>query len=301
MLFLDERQKKLTSLDVIAAEKEEDRRLHTTLLQNTKMAIGLAGAVIMAACADEQTASALAETCTTLSSFCKLVTDSRCSDEDVTTLAADARKLASLFEKEQPPAVAEPDISKKDSKVNVVDSIRERLAEDSPVERGGALLDAGRLIRLRSPSVLLQLEEWLFVAMKDALFDSDSYVYLAAINGLAEASCYSSKYLREMISLFKNFEIPSTSSDSQVKDKEEDDVAVEEDPIRVDVVVRSRLCEAIGKVKDKEEDDVAVEEDPVRVDVVVRSRLCEAIGKVFRELEGVFAVHFQEKLVLKVT
>lgn len=41
-------------LDVIAAEKEEDRILHATIIQNAKMAVGLAGGVIMGACVDEQ-------------------------------------------------------------------------------------------------------------------------------------------------------------------------------------------------------------------------------------------------------
>ncbi|VDK43229.1 unnamed protein product [Cylicostephanus goldi] len=131
----------------------------------------------------------------------------------------------------------------RESAVDVVESIRERIALDSPVDRGGALLDVGRLIRSRSPTILLQLEEWLFEAMKEALFDHDSYVYLAAINALAEASCYSSNsfyvFCCADAPLFKMF---------QAEPNQEPETANGEEPVSTEVVVRSRLCEAIGKV-----------------------------------------------------
>ncbi|CAJ0598113.1 unnamed protein product [Cylicocyclus nassatus] len=249
MQYLQERSKKLSSLDIIAVESEEDRQLHVTELQNAKMAVGLAGAVVVTASLDEEISSELSKTCAVMSSFSKLVNDLKCSDEDVLVIGSDAQKLASLFEKEQSSTeVTHSVTSKKESAVDVVESMRERITQDSPVDRGGALLDVGRLIRSRSPTILLQLEEWLFEAMKGALFDHDSYVYLAAINALAEASCYSSKYLREMISLFKDFQVPSTSSAPQADPIQESDAVNGENPVSVEVVVRSRLCEAIGKV-----------------------------------------------------
>ncbi|KHJ96987.1 hypothetical protein OESDEN_03047 [Oesophagostomum dentatum] len=246
---LKRRQKTLNSLDVIAPN-DDAKHLHATIVQNAKMAIGLAGAVVMTAFADEQISSALSETCVVLASFSNFVSLSKCSDEEVIVLAADAGKLATLFKKDLllPDERTIPE--KNEIPVNPIDSIRERLAQDSPVDRGGALLDAGRLIRLRNATILLQLEEWLFDALKEALYDPDSYVYLATINALAEASCYNSKYLREMVSLFKNFDVSKILTEIKVEDEGmvEKTQTEKDDSVRVDVVIRSRLCEVIGKV-----------------------------------------------------
>ncbi|KAK6742487.1 hypothetical protein RB195_010011 [Necator americanus] len=253
--YLEQRQKAFDCLDIVAAESEADCRLHATILQNAKMAIGLTGAVVMAAQADKQISSAFSETCIVLLSFFDLVSGLKHKDDDLLVLAADAHKLASLFEKDREsiivlsPSTNQPLYYFGENSISVLDSIRHRLAEASPVDRGGALLDVGRLIRLRNATVLLQLEEWLFEEMKGALFDSDSYVYLAAINALAETACYNTKYLSEMISLFKNFAEISTSSES--KSEIEETVANEPekgDSVHIDVAVRSRLCEVIGKV-----------------------------------------------------
>ncbi|EYB86841.1 hypothetical protein Y032_0272g929 [Ancylostoma ceylanicum] len=259
--YLDRREKAFETLDIIAAESEDDRSLHATIIQNAKMAVGLAGGVIMGACVDEQVSSALLETCDVLMSFSNFVSGLKRNDESISVVAADARKLASLFGKDASSVAEAPSpVKEKEGTVNIVDSIRNRLANDSPVERGGALLDAGRLIRLRNPTILLHLEEWLFEAMKEAIYDCDSYVYLAAINAVAETACYNSKYLRELISIFKNFEIPAQS-------KTEDGV--------------------------EDEKQAADKDQSVPVDIVVRSRLCEVIGKVFREL-GRFCFAFEE-------
>ncbi|RCN36813.1 hypothetical protein ANCCAN_17301 [Ancylostoma caninum] len=253
MQYLDHREKAFETLDVIAAEGEDDRRLHATIVQNAKMAVGLAGGVIMGACVDEQVSSALLETCDALMSFSNFASGLKRSDDAILVVAADARKLASLFGKDLPSAAeTPPPIKNKEGPGNIVDSIRDRLADDSPVERGGALLDAGRLIRLRNPTILLHLEEWLFKAMKgidleEAIFDCDSYVYLAAINAVAEAACYNSNYLRELISIFKNSE-SVTESKSEVDVEGEKSAADKDNSVPVDVVVRSRLCEVIGKV-----------------------------------------------------
>ncbi|KAK6049834.1 HEAT repeat protein [Cooperia oncophora] len=128
------------------------------------------------------------------------------------------------------------------STVDMIGDIRESLSDESPVTRGGALLNVSRLIRARNVDILMELDKWLFKAMKEAIVDPDSYVYLAAINALAEAACYGSTYLRELVALFKSFrsleEIP----------KDED--AETEAPSSADseMVVRSRLCEVLGKV-----------------------------------------------------
>ncbi|PIO65582.1 HEAT repeat protein [Teladorsagia circumcincta] len=120
--------------------------------------------------------------------------------------------------------------------------MRESLADESPVTRGGALLNVGRLIRTRNVDVLIELDKWLFQALKDAIADSDSYVYLAAINALAEAACYGSTYLRELITLFKTFRGSAVTSKSEDVETECSSTADTE------TIVRSRLCEALGKV-----------------------------------------------------
>lgn len=52
--------------------------------------------------------------------------------------------------------------------------------------------------------------------VSDAISDSDSYVYLAAINALAEAACYGSTYLRDLIALFKNFRVSTLDQENYV-------------------------------------------------------------------------------------
>ncbi|KAJ1370740.1 hypothetical protein KIN20_032540 [Parelaphostrongylus tenuis] len=118
--------------------------------------------------------------------------------------------------------------------------------DSSPVTRGVALLEAGRLIRFRHTVILGELDKWLFSAIKDLILDPDSYVYLAAINALAEAACYGSTYLREMITLFKNFNgTKATDAKIQAAYESSEDVA---STVNTDVILRSRLCEVLGKV-----------------------------------------------------
>ncbi|VDP39552.1 unnamed protein product [Heligmosomoides polygyrus] len=131
---------------------------------------------------------------------------------------------------------------------DIVASIRERLTEGSPVERGGALIDAARLIRFRNTNILVELDRWLFEAMKNAISDSDSYVYLAAINALAEAACYGSTYLRDLIALFKNFRVSTLDQENYVMINNSHGDAVEKNNADREVIVRSRLCEVLGKV-----------------------------------------------------
>ncbi|KAK5974384.1 Xpo1 domain-containing protein [Trichostrongylus colubriformis] len=237
------------SLDIIAVASEHEQQLRSAISQNVKMAIGLAGAVIMAATMGEKTTLALSEACLALTSFSDCVYSLGCKDETFLAMAADAKKLGSVFGVEgpsrRPPVVSTRKESaniSRTARVDVINSIRESLLDESPVTRGGALLDAGRLIRARNVDILVELDKWLFKALKDAVVDSDSYVYLAAINALAEAACYGSTYLRELIALFKSF--PRFSITSTNEDLEN------EAPSAADthIIIRSRLCEVLGKV-----------------------------------------------------
>ncbi|XGW18797.1 hypothetical protein V3C99_002971 [Haemonchus contortus] len=239
--YISEHHEKMT-LDIIAAPNEHDQQLRSTIAQNAKMAVGLAGAVIMAATIAEKTTSALSETCAELKSFSDCVYSFDCKDDAFLAMAEDARKLCSLFGLEatvpNPPAASPKKVR---SMVDVIGEIREGLIDESPVTRGGALLQAGRLIQARNVDILMELDKWLFRALKDSIVDPDSYVYLAAINALAEAACYSSTFLRELITLFKTFR---GSTESPCKENAEIDTTTADTA----TIVRSRLCEVLGKV-----------------------------------------------------
>ncbi|KJH48820.1 HEAT repeat protein [Dictyocaulus viviparus] len=249
MGHLNERYEK-KSLDVIAGEDERDRQLHSLISQNAKMAIGLAGAVIMTAKLDDKTNSALSNLRCSLSSFALHIDHLKCDEETFVTMANDARELISVFG-EVVPAKNPVDLLRKkpESCIDLVDSLREGLLSDSPVNRGGALLKIGQLIRARHTVILSELDRWLFKTMKDLILDPDSYVYLAAINSLAEAACYGSTYLRDLITLFKNF-----SSSQQLEEKVDSIMQGSHDEsnisntVSTSVVLRSRLCEVLGKV-----------------------------------------------------
>ncbi|KAJ1370741.1 hypothetical protein KIN20_032541 [Parelaphostrongylus tenuis] len=84
------------SLDVVT-ENAHDLQLHSVISQNAKMAIGLAGAVVMTARLDERNKSAITQLCSSLSSFIANISKLKCDEEIFDTMVEDARKLLYVF------------------------------------------------------------------------------------------------------------------------------------------------------------------------------------------------------------
>ena len=127
-----------------------------------------------------------------------------------------------------------------------MEQLKKDLDDEMIPVRGNALIRVSRAVQRKDAKVVEALEPWLYAKVKgmccffyyhnsiELVKDEDSYVYLSAINALAEIACYdTNKYLEKLLALFQEL------GTEQLEDPDKADKFVQ---------LRGKFAEAIGKV-----------------------------------------------------
>uniref|UniRef100_A0A1I7XJ26 Non-specific serine/threonine protein kinase n=1 Tax=Heterorhabditis bacteriophora TaxID=37862 RepID=A0A1I7XJ26_HETBA len=233
---LEAEQDRRRMFDILEKKNTEFSQMYAIKVQTTKMAVGLAGAIVFAAIIHEEISNALSSMYSEVQNFVSFIESS--NYDELSSIASDAKQLISLLQGNELQILNGPSRSseKKTEPTDFLSELRLDLAHELPAMRGEALLRTSKMIRKRNSLVLSALSSWLFETIKELVSDYDSYVYLAAINALAEAACYDSNHLRDLIDFFKQLGAQSVPCSKNLADTE----AV--------VLQRAKLCEVIGKV-----------------------------------------------------
>ncbi|VDK48309.1 unnamed protein product [Anisakis simplex] len=250
----------------VRKEDKQESEMNEARAKSMDMAVALAGAVIIAASASsDKVKSSLSSLGSNMGRFCELL--NRSSEENraqFSTAFESAQKMidvlkcvgiavressSSAFPTANDTSGAKNSKVLRESKKNTskLDAILEEIDDAAEAIRGHALIELAKGIRKRDGELLKAVErndQIMKIVMKKVT-DSDSYVYLTAINAMAELAYWKREYFEAMLEFFVDPHgkliaiIDEMECCEQMKSNEKEDFLL---------VQRVKIAEAFGKV-----------------------------------------------------
>ncbi|CAJ0575477.1 unnamed protein product, partial [Mesorhabditis spiculigera] len=221
-----------------ATDEQEDQ----LMARNVKLAVGLAGGMLLAATFDPELSSLLPLMCEEMEKLSGTVDRIPAVNEAIRRAAEEGRSVADTMrgngpaasrqsaDQRRPAENAEENTEK--GELDEFELLRVDLYDDSEAILGQALLRVSRGVRRSYSRYRAAVEEWIYERTVELLYHADSYVYLSAINALAEMAIADTRYLERLVQLQAEWRLPGP-------EKEADDTRL---------IMRGRLSEATGKV-----------------------------------------------------
>ncbi|CAI5445414.1 unnamed protein product [Caenorhabditis angaria] len=226
--------KKSNEMDIFKISEEDGSRFEV-MIETAKMAIGLAGGIVVAATFHQNILENLENAFQSLKKFVEISSSlpTSLNNDKLQAICEDARKLLDLMNIRVDQHVSEPSTSGFSTQTFKNSDECEEMLQDlrNPQEelaiRGGVLIQISKIFRKRNLKFIKRFEELdVFEEVKTQIVHPDSYIFLSAINCLGEMAVYNRNYLDKLIDLYSDME---NSSEEQI-------------------IRKGRICEALGKI-----------------------------------------------------
>uniref|UniRef100_A0A914PZB6 RNA polymerase II assembly factor Rtp1 C-terminal domain-containing protein n=1 Tax=Panagrolaimus davidi TaxID=227884 RepID=A0A914PZB6_9BILA len=220
---------RLSSVINVEVLEELNNELKTIEAQTTSLAVGLLSAVLANAMNDDALKFHLQEIGKEMNKFCEIyqnVSDASFIDLYKSTYESSAQ-LLELFSNDlnfDVSATISNDLKSMSSKSNKhnMTKIQEweiSLGNDEEAVKGGVLIKISQALRRKDKNVFSNMDdfEWIWKTALENAVHTDSYVFLASVNVLAELSYWQSDaFLPRLVECFTNWDDSSLSKDVSI-------------------------------------------------------------------------------------